>query len=111
MNFNAKTIVAAACGIMLAIVFVQAVLPAPAPPSAPPPAPAATCIGTPIPVDYAFAGWNQPHACAVQCEDDRPRFILYSDGKATQCQTPPGCNDEGEDKGILCTPPLTTSAS
>jgi hypothetical protein len=103
-------IVGAACGLMLLILAAQAVLPDPAPPVAPPTPPAGSCLGEPIVVDYAYSGWLEPHACAVQCEDDEPRYILYTDGKATQCQTPPGCNDEGEDRGIFCEPPLTSAA-
>lgn len=100
-------IVGYVCGIMFVVVFAVAILPSrrPIPPPAPPIGP---CIGEPIPVDYAYSGWLQPHACAVQCEDDKPRYILYTDGSATQCQTPPGCNDEGEDRGIFCTPSFSS---
>ena len=56
----------------------------------------ANCIGEPIRVDYAFK-WSveEPHACAVQCKDGRPRYILYTNSLGTQCETPPGCNDYG----------------
>lgn len=95
---------------MFAIVVVQAALPDRVPVA--PPAPAVgSCVGEAIPVAYEYSGWLQPHECAVQCQDDLPRYILYTDGRATQCQTPPGCNDEGEDKGIFCTPPLTSPAA
>ncbi len=94
---------------MLCIVLVQAATD-PIPPTMPPPEPAAECIGEPIVVSYAYTGWNKPHACAPQCKDDRPRYILYTDGRATQCETPPGCNDWGEDKGVTCTPSLTSTA-
>lgn len=109
MHFTTPRLVGFVCGLMLCIVLVQAALPTPAAQTPPPPPAPVTCIGDPIPVDYVFTGWNQPHACAVQCEDDQPRYILYSDGKAAQCQTPPGCNDEGEDRGILCEPALTST--
>lgn len=95
------------CGLMLAIVTLQAAFP-PQPPVAPPPPVAVECIGEPIVVTYPYAGWSEPHECRVQCDDDRPRYILYTDGLATQCQTPPGCNDAGEDSGITCVPPLST---
>ncbi len=108
MEVTLPRIVGTVCGLMLGIVVVQAVMPQSAPPIAPPTPPAGSCIGEPIAVEYAYTGWLEPHACAVQCDDDKPRFILYADGKATQCQTPPGCNDEGEDKGILCEPVLTS---
>lgn len=98
-------IVGVVCGLMLCILMVQAVLPESALPVPPPTLPTGTCLGQPIVVDYAYSGWLQPHACKVQCADDDPRYILYTDGRATQCQRPPGCNDEGEDKGIFCDPP------
>ena len=70
----------------------------------------ADCIGEPIVVDYAFE-WSveEPHSCAVQCQDGRPRYILYTNGLGTQCEPPPGCNDYGEDNGILCTVPANVS--
>jgi hypothetical protein len=104
VTFTVPRIVGAVCGLMLAVVVLQAVLPQPDPPAAPPAEPPKNCVGDAIPVDYAFGGWMEPHECAVQCTDDKPRYILYSDGKAAQCETPPGCNDEGEDRGILCIP-------
>lgn len=68
------------------------------------------CKGTPISVDFPFE-WtvSKPHSCAPQCADGKPRYILYSDGQATQCEDPPGCNDYGEDNGITCTPPGAAS--
>lgn len=89
-------------GGILLIVVVQAFLPEGPLPTAVP-TQQDTCIGDPIPVDYAFGGtFMEPHACIVQCADDKPRYILYKDGQATQCETPPGCNDIGEDRGITC---------
>lgn len=108
VNVTLPRIVGSVCGLMFAVVFVQSVLPEGAAPVPPPTPPAGSCIGEPIEVEYAYTGWLEPHACAVQCDDDEPRYILYTDGKATQCQTPPGCNDEGEDKGIFCEPVLTS---
>lgn len=105
MDTTVSRVVGAVCGLMFGIVAVQAMLPDGEPPMPPPPAPTASCVGQPIEVDYRYSGWLEPHECAVQCDDDKPRYILYTDGRATQCQTPPGCNDEGEDKGIFCTPP------
>lgn len=64
------------------------------------------CIGDPIVVDYPFAGgFLDPHACAPQCEDQVQRYVLYSNGQATQCQIVPGCLDWGEDRGFTCIPP------
>ena len=68
------------------------------------------CVGEPIRVDYAFE-WSveEPHACAVQCTDGKPRYILYTNGLGTQCEPPPGCNDYGEDNGIICVVPAGVS--
>ena len=61
------------------------------------------CKGTPIVVDYPYeGGFLDPHACKVQCDGDEPRYVQYSNNFGTQCETPPGCNDWGEDKGITC---------
>ena len=110
MKFTVPNIVGGVCGLMLFIVLLQAVTD-PLPPTAPPPVPASACVGSPIAVSYEFAGWKKPHECIVQCADDKPRYILYADGLATQCEMPPGCNDLGEDKGVTCTPPLVSPAS
>lgn len=68
-----------------------------------------TCIGSPIKVDFAYE-WTvaEPHSCAVQCQDGRPRYILYANGMGTQCEAPPGCNDYGEDNGVTCKPPVAS---
>lgn len=64
------------------------------------------CEGIPITVDYPFhGGMLQPHACKPQCQDGTQRYVLYTNGKATQCQKPPGCLDWGEDNGVTCEPP------
>lgn len=64
------------------------------------------CEGTPIEVDYPYyGGMLQPHACKPQCEDQEQHYILYTNGKATQCQKLPGCLDWGEDQGVTCVPP------
>lgn len=66
----------------------------------------APCEGDPIPVSYPYAnGMAAPHECLVQCREGGRRYILYSDGVGTQCQTPPGCSDWGEDNGVTCIPP------
>lgn len=71
---------------------------------------AGPCIGTPIIVDYAYGSrMLEPHECAVQCTDNQPRYIQYTNGLATQCETPPGCNDLGEDRGVTCTPPAMST--
>lgn len=64
------------------------------------------CIGSPIAVTYPFKGNPEgPWECRVQCDDRQPRYILYSNGIATQCDVPPACNDRGEDDGVTCEPP------
>ena len=69
------------------------------------PEPDQACEGTPIAVDYPFyGGMLQPHACQQQCEDHVQHYVLYSNGKATQCQRLPGCLDWGEDQGVTCIP-------
>ncbi|UPA22628.1 hypothetical protein K8942_00225 [Candidatus Peribacteria bacterium] len=105
---NLDRIVAGVCGLILLIVAVQSLFPrayVPAPP--PPPQEIGTCTGEPILVDFAFTGGvNEPWTCREQCDDNEPRYILYTNGRATQCETPPGCNDTGEDNNITCVPPV-----
>lgn len=70
------------------------------------------CVGDPIEVAYSFKGNPEgPWECQVQCSDNKPRYILYTNGIGTQCDTPPSCNDRGEDDGVTCEPPLVTPAS
>jgi hypothetical protein len=74
--------------------------------------PSSACIGEPLVVDFPYLGTvNEPWTCKVQCEDGKRRYILYSNGKATQCQDPPGCNDTGEDTGVTCIPPTAFGSS
>jgi hypothetical protein len=61
------------------------------------------CEGDPITVTYPFeGGFLDPHACAPQCVDQKQRYIIYSNGFATQCEKPPGCRDLGEDRSVVC---------
>ena len=63
------------------------------------------CSGEPISVSYAYGGGLMgPHECKDQCGSDQERYILYSNGQATQCEPLPGCSDWGEDNGITCKP-------
>jgi|GEM_PF-2062840 len=72
-------------------------------PKAAPPVP---CVGEPLNVNYPFqGGFIEDHACKAQCGTQAQRYILYTNGKTTQCQMLPGCNDEGEDQGRTCIPP------
>lgn len=65
----------------------------------------AACDGTPIKVDYPYyGGMLEPHACQPQCDDHVQHYVLYTNGKATQCQKIPGCLDWGEDQGVACVP-------
>lgn len=69
------------------------------------------CVGQPLEVDYPYqGGMLDPHACAVQCEDEVQRYIVYTNGKATQCQILPGCLDWGEDQGTTCVIPKVPSS-
>ncbi len=69
------------------------------------PKPDQVCVGQALPVDYPYyGGMVEPHACAPQCADNIQRYILYKNGKATQCQLLPGCLDWGEDQGVTCVP-------
>lgn len=77
----------------------------------PPPQPGQMCKGEPIIAGYPYqGGLLDPHACKVQCEDGRQRYVVYTNGMATQCQEPPGCLDWGEDNGVTCEPPLVSPA-
>ena len=97
-----KTAVALGIVILLVLTY-EAMWPRSYVSAPPPPAPELDCIGEPITVTYPYTGTvNDPWDCQVQCDDDKPRYLLYSNGKATQCETPPGCNDTGEDSGITC---------
>jgi len=63
------------------------------------------CEGEPIAVNYPYyGGMLQPHACKPQCDDGIQHYVLYTNGKATQCQKIPGCLDWGEDQGVTCIP-------
>lgn len=106
-----EQIVGGVCGIILLVLIVQSIFPSTYVPEPPKPAaPVVACVGAPIPVAYAYTGTvNEPWDCKVQCDDGKPRYILYSNGKAAQCETPPGCNDFGEDNGITCNPPSVQS--
>lgn len=65
------------------------------------------CIGTPVYVTYPYAGGMlDPWECKVQCTDRVQRYIVYTNGKATNCEPVPGCTDQGEDQGLTCTIPV-----
>ncbi|OGJ54600.1 hypothetical protein A3D11_02055 [Candidatus Peribacteria bacterium RIFCSPHIGHO2_02_FULL_49_16] len=61
------------------------------------------CKGRPIVVDYAY-NWGpvEPHECKVQCGGTIERYIMYTNGLATQCSVPPACLDYGEDNRVTC---------
>lgn len=70
------------------------------------------CKGEAIVVDYPFeGGYLAPHACKVQCQDKKQRYVLYKNGSATQCEDLPGCNDKGEDSGVTCVPSAVSEAA
>jgi len=106
-----QQIVIGILGLLLVIVILQSVVPQEYVSTPQEPVQLGSCLGDPIEVDYAYTGTvADPWTCQVQCEDDVPRYILYTNGRATQCETPPGCNDYGEDHGITCQPPGQESA-
>ena len=71
----------------------------------PEPEPDIKCVGKPIHAAYPYGGTMMgPHECAPQCDDHIRRYIVYSDGQATQCEPLPGCSDWGEDSGVTCLP-------
>lgn len=97
---------------VLVLVAIQSVFPRGGRLRAQEPMPPGPCRGTPIKVDFPYAGGMlDPWTCRVQCTDKQLRYILYADGQATQCQALPGCNDWGEDNGVTCTPPGASSQS
>ena len=101
-----KSLATAAAIIAVTVVYQSIRIPV-TPPPGPPRAPVTPCVGEPIVVDYGFyGGYIDPHACKVQCTEGGTRYIQYNNGKATQCETPPGCNDWGEDNGVECAPVL-----
>lgn len=101
-----ERIILGALGVLLFIVVVQSVTPATFKPRPKIPVVEVPCKGKPITVDFAYTGSvNDPWSCKEQCDDDQPRYLLYTNGKATQCEVPPGCNDAGEDSGQTCTVP------
>lgn len=101
-----QQIIIGVLGLLLLVVAVQSFLPTGEGPIVDDPIVEAPCTGAPIPVDFAYTGGvNEPWTCQVQCDDNKQRYILYSNGKATQCETLPGCNDTGEDSGVTCAPP------
>lgn len=84
------------------ILFIQAFITDPKPPKRKEKA----CKGEPIYVDYPYeTGYLEPWACKVQCDDQQRRYIVYSNGKTTQCEKLPGCRDWGEDHGETCKRP------
>lgn len=95
-------------GLVLGVLVYNAVKPErlPEPPPGPP---EQDCVGEPILVSYPYRGTvEEPHACLPQCQDGKRRYILYANGKATQCEDPPDCNDYGEDRGVICKPPASS---
>ena len=103
-----KNVILGFCGLILLVLVLQVVFPRQAP-SVTDVEPDQECEGEAIVVDYPYnGGVNEPHACAPQCEDGKQRYILYTNGMATPCQTVPGCLDWGEDQGITCKVPNKT---
>lgn len=69
------------------------------------------CRGEPIIVNDNFYGGSlKPWSCKERCEEGQSFYLLYLNGRGTQCGAYPNCFDQGEDDGITCIPPLTTPA-
>lgn len=102
-----QTAVVSILGILLILTIVQSVVPKQYVPEEP--EEMEPCVGQPIFVDFEYNGMvNEPWSCEEQCNDHQPRYILYSNNRATQCETPPGCNDYGEDRGVTCEPQIAS---
>lgn len=98
------------CLLIVGILVWQWIFPRQYVPGSVPRQPESPCIGKAIIVDYAYNyAPADPHECKVQCGDNRPRHILYSNGLATQCGVPPNCFDWGEDQGVTCSPEAKTA--
>lgn len=112
-RMSLEKIVYGLAGIAVIIVAWQAVRPKTDPPAEIETVTEEPCKGDSIVVNYPFGGAiASPHECKVQCIEGGIRYILYSNGSATQCETPPGCNDWGEDHNVTCIPPApVTKAS
>jgi hypothetical protein len=105
MRLSINTAAVALVVVVTAVTVVQSAvrsvqLSALANPPKPPPVP---CVGEPITVADEYGGGPvKPWSCKPQCADGIRRYLLYTNGYATQCAVPPECTDEGEDKGITC---------
>lgn len=94
------------CALIILLLAVQWIIP-PRMPEVKLPDPLADCVGEPLSVPYAYTGGvNEPWACQVQCDDQKQRYLSYTNGVFTQCEMLPGCNDTGEDSGVTCRAPL-----
>lgn len=113
MNMPKDPITLGALTVIFIVVLFQVILPERPLPPPEPSAPALSttpCRGEPIAVNFAFTGTiHEDWTCKIQCTDRKLRYILYSNGIATQCEELPGCNDYGEDHNITCAPPLKTN--
>lgn len=98
-----QRIIIGVLGVLLLVVAVQAMVPRTTVIDPEPPPVQEACKGTPIVVDYPYEGeYIDDWACERQCEDGLVHYVQYSNGKTTQCEPLPGCNDLGEDRGIEC---------
>jgi hypothetical protein len=97
-------------GVIVALLFFHAMFP-PNPPQRDLSAAATEdCIGEPLSVPYEYTGnVVEPWSCQPQCADKKQRYLVYTNGLATQCEMLPGCNDYGEDRGQTCRIPGAAS--
>jgi hypothetical protein len=90
-------------GVIIALLFIQALFPRQAKPMKPQDLATEDCIGEPLSIPFAYTGnVVDPWSCQIQCQDKKQRYLVYTNGAATQCEILPGCNDFGEDHGETC---------
>lgn len=93
-------------GVIVALLLIQAVFPRQAVPRDLTASAEEDCVGEALPIPYEYTGnVVDPWSCQVQCQDQKQRYLVYTNGVATQCETLPGCNDWGEDRGQTCNIP------
>jgi hypothetical protein len=68
------------------------------------------CEGEALMVPYEYNGnVVDPWSCKIQCDDQKQRYLVYMNNVGTQCEPLPGCNDQGEDRGVTCRLPSGVS--
>lgn len=90
-------------GVIILLLLLQAMFPRQAKPFDITATAEEDCEGEALSVPYEYTGGVvEPWSCQVQCQDQKLRYLVYTNGVATQCEPLPGCNDWGEDRGVTC---------